>query len=48
MSQVLYGWDPLLPERYDLVMNTSRIPLDAIVAGIVDAVRAGGRTTSST
>ena len=41
MSQVLYGWDPLLPERYDLVMNTSRIPLDAIVAAIVDAVRAG-------
>ncbi len=41
MSQVLYGWDPLLPERYDLVMNTSRIPLDAIVAAIVDAVRTG-------
>ena len=41
MSQVLYGWDPLMPERYDLVMNTSRIPLDAIVAAIVDAVRTG-------
>jgi cytidylate kinase len=41
MSQVLYGWDPLLPDRYDLVMNTSRIPLDAIVAAVVDAARAG-------
>jgi cytidylate kinase len=41
MSQVLYGWDPLLPDRYDLVMNTSRIPLDAIAAAIVDAVRTG-------
>ena len=41
MSRVFYGWDPLLPDRYDLVMNTSRIPLDAIVAAIVDAVRTG-------
>jgi glucuronide carrier protein len=41
MSQVLYGWDPTMPERYDLVMNSSRIPLDAIVAAIVHAVRTG-------
>lgn len=39
MSIVLYGWDPRLPDRYDLVMNTSRIPMDAVVAAIVDAVR---------
>jgi glucuronide carrier protein len=39
MSMVLYGWDPRLPERYDLVINTSRIPLDAAVTAIVDAVR---------
>jgi cytidylate kinase len=47
ISQVFYGWDPLTPERYDLVMNTSRIPLDAIVAAIVDAVsgRAGQSPT---
>ena len=41
ISQALYGWDPKTPERYDLVMNSSRIPLDAIVAAIVDAVRTG-------
>jgi glucuronide carrier protein len=39
MSMVLYGWDPRLPERYDLMINTSRIPLDAAVTAIVDAVR---------
>lgn len=39
MSKVLYGWDPMGPERYDLVMNSSRISLDAIVAAIVDAVQ---------
>jgi glucuronide carrier protein len=39
MSIVLYGWDPRLPERYDLVINTSRISLDAAVTAIVDAVR---------
>jgi cytidylate kinase len=41
MSIVLYGWDPRLPDRYDVVMNTSRIPLDAVVNAIVDAVRVG-------
>lgn len=40
MSQVLYGWDPSRPERYDMVLNTSRIPADAAVAAIVDATRA--------
>jgi glucuronide carrier protein len=39
MSIVLYGWDPRLPERYDLVINTSRIGLDAAAAAIVDAIR---------
>lgn len=39
MSQVLYGWDPSRPEGYDMVVNTSRIPLDAAVAAIVDAIR---------
>jgi cytidylate kinase len=38
MSKVLYGWDPRMPERYDLVLNTSRIPLDSVVNAIVDAV----------
>lgn len=40
MSIVLYGWDPRLPDRYDLVINTSRIHPDAAVRAIVDAVRA--------
>jgi glucuronide carrier protein len=39
MSRVLYGWDPLLPDRYDLVLNTSRIPQDAVVDAILVAVR---------
>lgn len=39
MSIVLYGWDPRLPDRYDLVINTSRIALDAAAAAIVDAIR---------
>lgn len=39
MSQALYGWDPRLPERYDLVVNTGRIPLDAAADAIVQAVR---------
>lgn len=39
MSQVLYGWDPHKPERYDLVLNTSRIPAEAAIAAIVDAAR---------
>lgn len=38
MSITLYGWDPRLPERYDLVINTSRIPLDLAAEAIVHAV----------
>jgi glucuronide carrier protein len=41
MSKVFYGWDPMAPDRYDMVMNTSRIALDAVVHAIVDAVRVG-------
>jgi cytidylate kinase len=41
MSIVLYGWDPREPERYDLVIDTSRNSLDAAVATILDAVRSG-------
>jgi glucuronide carrier protein len=39
MSVVLYGWDPRLPDRYDMVVNTSRLPLDAVAEAIVQAVR---------
>ena len=39
MSQVLYGWDPRLPDRYDLVFNTSRIDPDRVVDAILAAVR---------
>jgi cytidylate kinase len=42
MSLALYGWDPRLPDRYDLVINTSRIPLDAAAAAIVRAVAVTG------
>ncbi|MBB2924379.1 AAA family ATPase [Cellulomonas cellasea] len=38
MSLALYGWDPRLPDRYDLVVNTSRIPVDRAVATVVHAV----------
>ena len=38
MSILLYGWDPRLPDRYDMVLNTSRIPLAAVVDAIIDAV----------
>ncbi|WP_417562973.1 AAA family ATPase [Microbacterium sp.] len=38
MSRVLYGWDPHDPSRYDLVVNTSRIPAGAAVAAIVNAI----------
>jgi cytidylate kinase len=41
MSKVFYGWDPMAPDRYDMVMNTSRIALDAVAHAIVDAVRVG-------
>lgn len=39
MSIQLYGWDPRLPDRYDIVLNTSRIAFDAAVDAIVDAVK---------
>jgi cytidylate kinase len=39
MSITLYGWDPRLPDRYDLIINTSRIHPDAAAQAIVDAVR---------
>jgi glucuronide carrier protein len=41
MSIILYGWDPRLPDRYDLVFNTSRIDLDRVVEAILAAVRIG-------
>lgn len=41
MSQVLYGWDPRAADRYDMVLNTSRLPLDSVVQAIVTAVRTG-------
>ena len=40
MAMALYGWDPRRPEHYDLVANTSRVPIPAVVAAIVAAVRA--------
>lgn len=40
MSRILYGWDPLEPHHYDLVINTSRIPEASAVAAIVDTIRA--------
>ncbi len=40
MSRILYGWDPLEPHHYDLVVNTSRIPAASAVAAIVDTIRA--------
>jgi glucuronide carrier protein len=39
MSLTLYGWDPRLPDRYDLVFNTSRIGLDRVVDAVLAAVR---------
>ena len=40
MSIELYGWDPRDPTRYDLVVNTGRLHLDACVDVIVAACRA--------
>lgn len=40
MSRALYGWDPLQADRYDLVINTSRIPEQSAIAAIIDTVRA--------
>jgi cytidylate kinase len=40
MSLELYGWDPRDPTRYDLVVNTGRMDLDACVEIIAQASRA--------
>ena len=40
MSIELYGWDPRDPTRYDLVVNTGRMDLDACVDIIAQAYRA--------
>lgn len=40
MSVALFGWDPRTQDRYDLVVNTSRIPLDGVVEAILAAVHA--------
>lgn len=40
MSLALHGWDPRRREHYDLVANTSRIPLDAVVDVILASIRA--------
>jgi cytidylate kinase len=39
MSRELYGWDPRDPVRYDLVLNTGRVDLEACVRIIVEACR---------
>jgi cytidylate kinase len=39
MSRELYGWDPRDPSRYDLVLNTGRVDLEACVKIIVEACR---------
>lgn len=39
MSIMLYGWDPRLADRYDIVINTSRIPPEAAAEAIINAVR---------
>jgi cytidylate kinase len=40
MAIALFDWDPRVPEHYDLVANTSRIPLDGVVDAILAALRA--------
>jgi cytidylate kinase len=40
MAIALYDWDPRIPDHYDLVVNTSRIPLDGVVDAILAALRA--------
>lgn len=40
MSLALYGWDPRDRASYDLVVNTSRVPLTAVADAIVAAVAA--------
>lgn len=39
MSKTLYGWDPALPDRYDMLINTTRVGIDSAVDAIDDAVR---------
>jgi cytidylate kinase len=36
----LFDWDPRIPDHYDLVVNTSRIPIDGVVEAILAATRA--------
>ena len=38
-SIVLYGWDPRVPEGYDVVIDTSRVSVAAAAAAIVALVR---------
>jgi glucuronide carrier protein len=40
MAIALFDWDPRIPDHYDLVVNTSRIPLDGVVEMVLAAVRA--------
>lgn len=40
MSRSFYGWDPRSPERYDLVINTGRLPAVAAAEAIVHTVQA--------
>jgi cytidylate kinase len=40
MALALFDWDPRVPGHYDLVINTSRVPLDGAVAAILAAVGA--------
>jgi glucuronide carrier protein len=40
MAIALFDWDPRIPNHYDLVVNTSRIPLDGVIEAVLAAVRA--------
>jgi hypothetical protein len=40
MALALFDWDPREPDHYDLVVNTSRIPLSGVVEMVLAAVRA--------
>lgn len=42
----LYGWDPKDPERYDIVLNTSRIPEAAAARAMVDALEVATSSAS--
>ncbi|HYO18965.1 MAG TPA: cytidylate kinase family protein [Dermatophilaceae bacterium] len=46
MSMALYGWDPKDPERYDIVLNTSRIPEAAAARAMVDALEVATSSAS--